>query len=312
MGCVSFRTYENKSFATVELRSLLQRKLRGTKTSYASATLHNGDIQIYNLNTFEIVSTLPTNDSKANCLFNENQIVVADASSLIIYDMYSLAQVNEILHKLSEIRSLLVQGKYVLANNGSSSVGVWDTKKNTYKLIEMKNNVDVNLLDDAHFYTCSDYSILIWNIQTGENVEQIPIPSNDVFSASVMGNEFVVTTPKGYHIVDRKTSAVIERVDVIKDTREVFTLRNVTNNYALLVVECGVTEDLLLWNMKTKSTENAKFGIASAQSYKPFVSKGSIVVYFSADGVSVFDVETMLLLNVFKESFDRRIDLSIK
>jgi hypothetical protein len=226
--------------------------------------------------------------------------------------MHSLAQVNKILHKLPDIRSLLVQGKYVLTNNGFSGIGVWDTKTNTYKLVEMKSNVDVNLLDDTHFYTCSDYSILIWNMQTGENVEQIPIPSDDVFSASVMGNEFVVTTPKGYHVVDRKTSAINERVDVIKDTREVFTLRIVTNNYALIVVECGVTEDLLLWNMKTKSIENAKFGIASAKSYKPFVSKGSIVVYFSADGVNVFDVETMLLLKVFQGSFDRRIDLSIK
>jgi hypothetical protein len=73
MDCVSFSAYENKSFATVELRSLLQRKLRGTKTSYTSATLNNGYIQIYNLNTLEIVSTVPTHDCKANCLFDENQ-----------------------------------------------------------------------------------------------------------------------------------------------------------------------------------------------------------------------------------------------
>ncbi len=307
---VSIVTHDGNSYCnTSELVSKFQQHIRHSEVPKTYIACFQGNtICIYDLST-DTVHTIPNISlGKGIAFLNQHQLVVQCGNVLNVWDMKLAKFVKSHKIDMDECYRLVTMcGRLVIIQGEMYRVGLWNTETDSYRTLIYSITNDIQPISKDKFVTCHSHGLIrVWSIDTLTTVQSIKLVEHTWgFSCDYWKNEYlVVGSRKGIQILDLISENVVDTMLQVS-----ISYIRVIGELAIVVYDDQEISYCNICNLMTRELVVEKLFKATA--FVPFVVKGTLLIYYEEDCISVFDVSVMKKVREIQGKFVTGVDLTV-
>jgi WD40 repeat protein len=245
----------------------------------------------------------------AMVFLSQYELVLATTNGIVttlsIYDTTSLRCTKsiEIGDKNVKVKGLEARQNCVLVYS-LHVIGKWNTLTNTYESIDQDYPVEFCFINQNEFIMCSfDDGLEVMTISPFQRKKKLPAKPISVHYTD--GGAFFIQSNM---LMRMDLESGRETIVMEINNTDIAYLTRIVDHKVALVFEHTQDEDYQyyfcsIYNMVTKELEMKEAFRTLSTTYKPFVIKGSLAVYYEDHMVRVFDVASMRQVYEIKGKF---------
>jgi WD40 repeat protein len=298
-------------YTSTDMFSMLKNKTSGRQRTLI-ACCASDSVHIYDLSNMSRCSITITAIC-AMVFLSEHELVFA-----VIEDAHTELKVYNISYrkftKTKDIGKTHVRGLEARRNSvllySLTSIGKWDTLTDEYISVPQEYAVEMCFMHDNQFILCAyENALSLWSISPFECLKTLTAKPISV-NYSIGGIYFV--EDGNLVVLDPRTETTTKLMPITDG--DAYSTKIIDHKIALVFEDPDKNENFYcsIYNMETKKLEEKAAFCPASTTYKPFVSKGSLVVYYEDENVRVYDVASMRQVYNIEGPFGQhRADIAI-